>query len=108
SVMIKCPNCQFNNEDGALFCEQCSTDLGGVAAMSAVAVPPVAITPVAEVAPRAATPEAAVAEAVPMAHLEATSPPGAAVAVAVPMPEPTATDLEEDTRTAVPGASPPA
>jgi hypothetical protein len=26
--MLKCPFCQFANEDGALFCEQCKSDLG--------------------------------------------------------------------------------
>lgn len=26
--MLKCPFCQFDNEDGALFCEQCKSDLG--------------------------------------------------------------------------------
>ena len=29
--MVKCPYCQFNNEDGALFCEQCKSDLASVA-----------------------------------------------------------------------------
>jgi hypothetical protein len=28
--MIKCPFCGFENEDGALFCEQCKSDLSGV------------------------------------------------------------------------------
>ncbi len=28
--MIKCPFCHFENEDGALFCEQCKSDLAGV------------------------------------------------------------------------------
>ena len=28
--MLKCPFCGFDNEDGALFCEQCKSDLGGV------------------------------------------------------------------------------
>src|SRR5260370_23863981 len=27
--MVKCPVCNFDNEDGALFCEQCKSDLGG-------------------------------------------------------------------------------
>jgi pSer/pThr/pTyr-binding forkhead associated (FHA) protein len=27
--MIRCPFCQFENEDGALFCEQCKSDLAG-------------------------------------------------------------------------------
>jgi FHA domain len=32
--MIKCPFCHFDNEDGALFCEQCKSDLSGVTANS--------------------------------------------------------------------------
>jgi hypothetical protein len=111
--MIKCPNCQFNNEDGALFCEQCSTDLGGVASISAVAAaPPVATpvaTPVAEVAAPLATPviaEAAVAEAVPMAHIDAAPPPGAAVAVAVPMPEPPLASPAAETKPDLAGTPP--
>jgi len=27
--MIRCPFCHFDNEDGALFCEQCKSDLAG-------------------------------------------------------------------------------
>jgi hypothetical protein len=27
TLMIKCPFCGFENEDGALFCEQCKSDL---------------------------------------------------------------------------------
>ena len=27
--MIKCPFCHFENEDGALFCERCTSDLTG-------------------------------------------------------------------------------
>ena len=30
--MVQCPFCHYNNEDGALFCEQCKSDLAGVAA----------------------------------------------------------------------------
>ena len=29
--MVKCPFCQFDNEDGALFCEQCKSDLSRAA-----------------------------------------------------------------------------
>jgi hypothetical protein len=29
--MVKCPFCQFVNEDGAIFCEQCKSDLGNPA-----------------------------------------------------------------------------
>src|SRR5260370_41099549 len=28
AAMFKCPFCQYANEDGALFCEQCKSDLG--------------------------------------------------------------------------------
>src|SRR4051812_8107842 len=28
--MVKCPFCHYDNEDGALFCEQCKSDLAGV------------------------------------------------------------------------------
>jgi hypothetical protein len=28
--MVKCPFCHFDNEEGALFCEQCKSDLAGV------------------------------------------------------------------------------
>src|SRR5882724_11473976 len=31
--MVKCPLCQFVNEDGALFCEQCKSDLAGAEAI---------------------------------------------------------------------------
>lgn len=50
--MITCPFCQFSNEDGSLFCEQCKSDLAGAEG-------------------RAATPElaavAVAAEAIPVA-----------------------------------------
>src|SRR5262245_392986 len=46
--MIKCPFCHFENEEGALFCEQCKSDLGGVEAptRSTPAAKPVKATPV--------------------------------------------------------------
>jgi hypothetical protein len=76
--MIKCPFCQFENEDGALFCEQCKSDLGtaqpvvvgGAAAASEtigerpVETLPLAAEPVGEM-PVAET----VAEAVPVAEV---------------------------------------
>jgi hypothetical protein len=46
--MIKCPFCSFDNEEGALFCEQCKSDLSGVEA----------------------TPAEPVAEAIPLAEAE--------------------------------------
>ena len=34
-IMVQCPFCHYNNEDGALFCEQCKSDLAGVAVVEA-------------------------------------------------------------------------
>ncbi len=75
--MMKCPFCQFENEDGALFCEQCKSDLT-ISESAAVAVPLAAPefgspTPVAEVAGPAGSAvvaEAALAEAVPVAQVQ--------------------------------------
>jgi FHA domain-containing protein len=33
---VKCPFCQFDNEDGALFCEQCKSDLSATEAVGAL------------------------------------------------------------------------
>jgi hypothetical protein len=38
-TMVKCPFCQYANEDGALFCEQCKSDLGLVPAEAQPAAP---------------------------------------------------------------------
>ena len=40
--MVKCPFCGFSNEDGALFCEQCKSDLSAVAPAAAAEHVPVA------------------------------------------------------------------
>ena len=72
--MVKCPFCHFENEDGALFCEQCKSDLG--------LAEPAGVQQEAEVAPHRlaepATPLAAdigeevkVPEAEPLPHLAA-------------------------------------
>src|SRR5262249_18746326 len=37
--MVKCPFCHFENEEGALFCEQCKSDLGAAAVPVAHAEP---------------------------------------------------------------------
>jgi hypothetical protein len=63
--MLKCPFCQFDNEDGALFCEQCKSDLGAVHPAAAMAAP----LPHAEAVPMAAVIE----ESIPMAAT--VSPP---------------------------------
>lgn len=111
--MVRCPFCQFDNEDGALFCEQCKSDLGGdpVVVATPPAVPPLAepfrmpfpgaleeTIPLAEMAapPPEAVIEATLAEAPPLAELtpvaevaplaEAVVPPVAPVAPVVPAP----------------------
>jgi hypothetical protein len=42
--MTKCPFCQYENEDGALFCEQCKSDLGVMEPSPSSASPPGATT----------------------------------------------------------------
>jgi FHA domain len=77
--MHKCPFCQYDNEDGALFCEQCKSDLGaGQAVAVAEAVPEPAEAPdevpvADEVDGNAPAP---VAEEVPMAAPVEAAPPG--------------------------------
>jgi hypothetical protein len=68
--MVKCPFCQFDNEDGALFCEQCKSDLSGAAPAAAEA--PVAL---AEAAPVEAAPAAPAAEAPAGAPIPAGAQP---------------------------------
>jgi hypothetical protein len=85
--MMKCPFCQFDNEDGALFCEQCKTDLGADATVrpslspeeaSAQTVPlgptppPVAALVLGEDHEADTVPEAQVASAAPASFLEST------------------------------------
>src|SRR5262249_37624196 len=45
-TMILCPFCHFQNEDGALFCEQCKSDLSGGPEVPAAAPEPVVAHPV--------------------------------------------------------------
>jgi len=74
--MVKCPFCHFDNEDGALFCEQCKSDLG--VPEPVVAAPIAASALGAESAPHAfaAEPVQFVAENVPLAQpvVESTIP----------------------------------
>ena len=60
--MIICPFCHFENEDGALFCEQCKSDLTGVDSAPAI--------PVAAEAPPLPVVEA-IEEAIPFAMADA-------------------------------------
>lgn len=88
--MMKCPFCHFDNEDGALFCEQCKSDLGSAEPVVATPVMAHPVSPGAvETVPLVAVPEAApvfeaavVAEAVPLAEV----PAGLAVTEAIVPP----------------------
>ena len=37
--MLKCPVCHFSNEDGALFCEQCKSDLSSAPVAAPIEIP---------------------------------------------------------------------
>src|ERR1700676_4437732 len=74
SNMTKCPFCHFDNEDGALFCEQCKSDLGGVpvsvpAAEAIATAEPVVEAYVAEAVAVGAIAEPAIAVAEPVETL---------------------------------------
>jgi hypothetical protein len=69
--MVKCPFCHYDNEDGALFCEQCKSDLAGVEPTVAAAeiietVPVVSVPEGAPIIEAAIVGDAAIAEAVPI------------------------------------------
>ncbi len=61
--MTKCPFCQYDNEDGALFCEQCKSDLGVLEVSASAASPPAVALEQAQDAT-----DAAIATAVPVAN----------------------------------------
>ncbi len=73
--MVKCPFCGFANEEGALFCEQCKSDISSVpASPSALPGPPP--TPMPDSLPHA--------EAVPKAPVMAAIIEEVAVAEVIP------------------------
>lgn len=89
--MIKCPYCHFENEDGALFCERCTSDLTGVASSTPAAAPkpppvppaipmaehvPFEAIPVAKAEPLDTIPVGTVANATPI-EIKAVSLPAA-------------------------------
>ncbi len=85
--MTKCPFCHFENEDGALFCEQCKSDLAAAPVAQAA---PVEAIPTAE--PLPAEPYEAIplaAEAIPLAAepLAAEAIPLAAEPMEAPIAE---------------------
>jgi hypothetical protein len=97
--MLKCPFCHFENEEGALFCEQCKSDLGSVAPV--VAAPEAVMAPVAEATPAVGAaddmPMAAVIEATPVlaeASVIAVAEAVAEIAPAMPPPEPVTLGVE--------------
>jgi FHA domain len=99
--MLKCPFCNFHNEDGALFCEQCKSDLASVASAPAESPPapalpeavpmaavieeliPMAAVDVGVSAAPIAVAEVAAPAAPPMAVVEAAAPPAFPIAEAV-------------------------
>jgi FHA domain-containing protein len=133
--MVKCPFCHYDNEDGALFCEQCKSDLAGVEpALTAQPIPadiPVAAAEIIETVPVVSVPEGApiieaavigespVAEAVPIVEsmpVEATpfqaveTIPLASEVTSTPVAPPTAPGIEPapaaETAEAAPAAAP--
>jgi hypothetical protein len=78
---VKCPFCQFQNEDGALFCEQCKSDLSAVPAGEAVGVETM---PVEAAAAAPANAGAAVAAAPAAPAAAPAAPPEAGAAVKMP------------------------
>lgn len=100
--MLKCPFCQFDNEDGALFCEQCKSDLGGVQPAEA----PMEAAVVAEAAPVMAEAVPVMAEAAPVMAEAAPVMAEAAPVMAEAMPV-EAAPVMADAMPAVAEAPPP-
>jgi len=92
--MVVCPFCHFENEDGALFCEQCKSDLTGVDSAPVVPVaaeaPPLPVAEAIEEAiPFAMADAIEVVEEVPsfpMAEMAVEEVPPLPVAEAMPEP----------------------
>ena len=65
--MLKCPFCQYANEDGALFCEQCKSDLGVLEAPAPLPSAEESANFIRSMGSSARIPEAQVARPVPVA-----------------------------------------
>jgi hypothetical protein len=93
--MVKCPFCQYQNEDGALFCEQCKSDLSAVPAAPAAAPETM---PMADLVGGGEPAPAMALEAAPVMEMEAAPAmaapvdlaPAAAPAAPAPAPAPAA------------------
>jgi hypothetical protein len=109
--MIQCPYCHFENEDGALFCEQCKSDLGVPETAAVHQAVPAAVEgpesiPVAAV-PEASAPMAAMvvegasgSDAVPVAEVAVSE------SALAETPSPVAETLAEPIVTPPPAAEP--
>ncbi|SRR5579871_3891780 len=107
--MVKCPFCQFENEDGSIFCERCKSDLG--MDMAAEGSPGLA-QPGAEV-PFAAVIEEPFAAAAPTEAVPLESSPFAFLsqAATAPVPPPVAEVISPPASISqgeIPAANPPA
>ena len=80
--MVQCPFCHYNNEDGALFCEQCKSDLAGVAVTVEAEAVAVDAMPMAEAMPVEAMPM----EAMPVEAMPVEAMPFEAMPMAEAMP----------------------
>jgi hypothetical protein len=90
--MLRCPFCHYDNEDGALFCEQCKSDLGGIEQPATAAPAEPAASPFGEAVPMA---EAVVAEAVPIEATPVEATPIEAAPVEATPIEPGPADVPE-------------
>src|SRR5947209_1279832 len=125
--MLKCPFCHFENEDGALFCEQCKSDLGLAEPAVASEIAPgtggaapqegIAITAVPEpITPLAADvmTEPRIVETMPLAEITGTDHAHAAdeaqlaypFADSVPVASPVAETETDSPPAAIPVATP--
>ncbi len=84
--MVKCPFCGFGNEDGALFCEQCKSDVSNAGPTASQPATPDVAQP-AEIFPMAAAEEpvlAALVEETPVVAALVDEPPVVDVVEEVP------------------------
>ena len=101
--MSSCPFCNFKNEDGAIFCEQCKSDLSS--ADVALAIPMEDAIPMADAVPEIPVAEPFsfedVAQAIPVAEV-----PAALAFPDVPPEIPSATPIVEAVPVAIPEPMP--
>jgi hypothetical protein len=106
--MVKCPFCHFDNEDGALFCEQCKSDLAGVEPVEGAEPVGAVMAEIVETVPLVSIPEGTpVVEAVmaePVMGESVTA--GVPIVEAVPLSEATPIPLAPDVPSIPPMAPP--